>query len=138
MALYDALQTGLAAGQTGWRLLTAATVAFGPDFQPMPDVLIYDPALIPAGHDGPVPAAAVKLVAEIADSSPADDLGEKLEDDAKAGLAEYWVLDVRGRLAIRHDGPGPNGYARRLPVRFEEALDSLTIAGLGLAPGALG
>lgn len=138
VALYDALKAGLAVSYPRLRLLTETSVAFGGSFQPMPDILVYDPAMVPADLDGPVPADAVKLVIEVATATLADDLGEKLEDYARAGLAEYWVVDVKGRMAIRHDGPSEAGYARRLPVRFEERLDSLTLSGLSLAPGALG
>jgi Uma2 family endonuclease len=76
--------------------------------------------------DGPIPASAVKLAVEVADSTLPDDVGDKLEDYAKAGLEEYWVADVQGRLILQHAGPALNTYAQREPRRFGESWSWLT------------
>lgn len=51
------------------------------------------------------------LVGEVSDSSLAYDLGEKARLYAKAGIPEYWVLDLAGRRLLVHRQPGPEGYA---------------------------
>lgn len=133
-ALVAALKTcGLA-----WKVYSEASVSFGNGFEPMPDIVVFDPATVPADLDGPLPASAVKLIVEVADSTLADDLGEKLEDYAAGGLAEYWVADVQGRLVLRHAGPQANGYAKREPARFGETIDALTLSGLRVDTASLG
>ena len=102
------------------------------DFQPVADIVIWDPTLAPADLTGPIPGDAVKLVIEVADASLADDLGEKLEDYASAGVAEYWVADVQARQVLRHDGPGDGRFARRAPAPLDAAIDALTIPGLSV------
>jgi Uma2 family endonuclease len=121
----------------GWRVFSEASVAFGDGFEPMPDIVVFDPGSIPAGLDGPIPASAVKLIVEVADSSLGDDLGDKLEDYAAGGLAEYWVADVQGRLVMRHSGPSANAYATREPARFGEAIAALTTPALIVDTSAL-
>jgi Uma2 family endonuclease len=103
----------------GFEVHNGLSVPFADDFVPFPDIVVWDPSVAPPEDlDGPLPAAAARLVVEVADSTLTDDLGEKLEDYAKAGLAEYWVADVRGRLILRHAGPEGARYARREPVLF--------------------
>jgi Uma2 family endonuclease len=113
------------------------SVAFGRTFEPMPDILVFDPAHVPPGFTGPIPGTAVKLIIEVASTTLADDLGDKLQEYAAAGLAEYWVADVAGRVVFRHDGPSANGYARRLVTPLAEQLESLTIAGLVIPAGVI-
>lgn len=93
----------------------------------MPDITVWDSGAGDASDGGPIPASAVRLIVEAADSTLADDLGEKLEDYAAAGPAEYWVADVQGKLILQHTGPnvmaeGKTGYARREPWRFGETV----------------
>ena len=116
-----------ALGNSGLRVLNEVTVAFGGGFQPTADIVIWDPALTPADLDGPIPGAAVKLVIEIADASLGDDLGEKLAHYANAGLSEYWVVDVRGRMLFRHEQPVEGAYKVRSPVQFGQAAPALTL-----------
>lgn len=122
--LADAIKAGLHAAKLHWRVDQEVSVAFDGGFSPLPDIVVWDPAAAPADLDGPVPANAVRLVVEVADSSLSDDLGEKLEDYAKGGLPEYWVADVKGRQILQHAGPADGTYARREPVRFGETLVS--------------
>ncbi len=121
-ALRDAVQSA----RRDWGVLSEVSVDFAADFQPMPDIVVWDPQAAPPDVDGPIPAAAVRLVVEVADASLTDDLGEKLEDYARAGVAEYWVADVKGRLILRHAGPSETGFARREPVLFGQPAAWLT------------
>jgi Uma2 family endonuclease len=102
------------------------SVRFGSGFQPTADLVVWDPSAATL-IDGPIPAPAVRLVVEVADASLGDDIGDKLLDYANAGLAEYWVADVKGRILLLHQTPTPHGYRTRVPVRFGEAAAALTI-----------
>ncbi len=120
-----------------WRVFNEASVAFGGGFEPMPDIVAFDPTNVPHDLDGPIPTGAVKLVIEVADSSLGDDLGEKLEDYANGGLGEYWIADVKGRLVLRHAGPQAGGYARREAAHFGETIAALTHATLRIDTSTL-
>ncbi len=87
-----------------WQMQVGTTIGFGDGFEPMPDIVIIDPLLVPADA-GPIPPEAVKLVIEVSDSTLAHDMGEKREDYARGGLAEYWVADVTARTIVRHTKP---------------------------------
>lgn len=137
MELTFALAAALKAAGLGWKVTTEVSVAFFDGFEPMPDIVVWDPGEAPADLDGPIPAAAVKLIVEVSDSSLADDLGEKLVDYARGGLAEYWVADAKGRLLLRHCGPQADGYARREPLRFGETAAALTLPALSVDTKAL-
>ncbi|GAB4451307.1 MAG: Uma2 family endonuclease [Armatimonadaceae bacterium] len=60
--------------------------------RPEPDAMVFrEPTNeTPRGED-------VLLVVEVADTSLADDLGYKVGLYARAGIAEYWVLDIQSR-----------------------------------------
>lgn len=123
--LQHALERALAAAGLGWEVLTEATVSFGGGFEPMPDVVVFDPKLAPNAET--VPAAAVKLVVEVAGFTLADDMGEKREDYANGGLAEYWVADLDAKAVIRHAKPGRGAFAvQEAPVPLSQALVMLT------------
>ncbi len=124
-AIERALIAALARAGLAWEVLTEVSVACGDAFEPMPDIVLFDPALVPDAR-GAVPLGAVRLIVEVADSSLGDDLGEKLEDYAASGLEEYWVADVQGRLILRHAGPRVGGYARREPILFGQPAALLT------------
>jgi Uma2 family endonuclease len=137
MHLTHALDAALKAAGLGWEVWNEVSVAFGDGFEPLPDIVVWNPAEAPSDLDGPIPAAAVKLIVEVSDSSLADDLGEKLEDYAGGGLAEYWVADIKGKLILRHAGPQAGGYARREPLRFGEPASLLTHAAIIIDTSAL-
>ena len=50
------------------------------------------------------------LLVEVADSTLRYDLTVKAAIYARAGIAEYWVLDVSGRRLIAHRNPGSGVY----------------------------
>ena len=135
--LTKAIEAGLLTAALSWTVDQEVSVVFADAFSPLPDIVVWDPAAAPADLDGPVPASAVRLIVEVADSSLSDDLGEKLEDYATAGLSEYWVADVRGRQILQHSGPGNGTYARREPARFGEIIASRTYPELRVDTAAL-
>lgn len=79
--------------------------------------------------DGILPLEAVKLLIEVADSTLAQDLGLKAALYAGAGVPEYWVVDVSGRMIHQMWSPRPEGYAGRREVAFGEAIEAATVKG---------
>jgi Uma2 family endonuclease len=127
-AFYLAVTSALERSGSALRANAELTVRFGGGFQPTADVVVWDPATVPADLDGPLPGSAARLVIEVADRSLDDDLGQKLVDYAQAGLAEYWVAEVKGRIVHLCTGPTAEGYATRRTVRFGEELVASTLA----------
>lgn len=123
--LMFALKSAIDAAGLGWLVISETTVCFGGGFEPMPDIVVLDPALVSA-QNGPIPPAAVKLVVEVADASLDDDLGEKREDYAKAGAPEYWVADVNAKLVIRHASPKGSVFETEQPQPLSQPLAMLT------------
>lgn len=104
--LAEALKVTLAANLP-WLVEQEVTVDFGTDFAPLPDIAVWDPTSLPAEpEDGAIPASAVRLVVEVSDHTVKDDLGDKREEYAKCGLAEYWVADANARVLHQFSGAG--------------------------------
>lgn len=72
----------------------------------------------------PLPREVVLLV-EVADSSLAFDLKVKSLLYAKAGIADYWVVDAKGRRLIVHRKPSGEGYLEIVAYSEEETLSPL-------------
>lgn len=60
----------------------------------------------------------VILAVEIADATLARDLGLKARDYARAGIATYWVVDLKARAVHVMRDPGEGDYATREIVPF--------------------
>lgn len=76
------------------------------DNRPEPDVLWLQPKRY--GRTRPT-TADVLLLIEVSDSSLAIDLQEKADIYAESGVAEYWVVDVKGvRIHVMRQSDGQN------------------------------
>jgi Uma2 family endonuclease len=126
-ALLFALKEALTACGSGLRLNMELSANLDQAFVPITDIVIWDPTPVAPDHDGPLPKAAVKLAIEVASQSLQDDLGDKMREYAAAGVAEYWVADVQGRLMHVHHNPGPEGYQTRAEVPFGQPVTSPTL-----------
>lgn len=60
------------------------------------------------GHPGP---PNILLLVEVSDSSLRFDRTVKLPLYARAGIVEYWIVNLRDRLVEGFRDPGPDGYA---------------------------
>jgi Uma2 family endonuclease len=109
-----------------WRIVNEVTVNFGGGFEPMPDLVVLDPSLI-QDLAGPVPPGAVKLIVEVGDATIDDDMGEKREDYARAGVAEYWVADVKAKQVIRHTSPKDGKFQVEERIALSEPIAMLTV-----------
>jgi len=85
-----------------------APIEVAPDDQslsePEPDLIALNSSADPFTLTTPLPSE-VALLVEVADSSLALDLTIKAQLYARAGVADYWVLDVNNRRLIVHREP---------------------------------
>ena len=80
-----------------------------PTNEPEPDLIVLKEDL---SHFTANPRAQdLRLVVEIADTSLNFDLTVKAALYARAGVCEYWVLDVAGRRLLVHRNPRSGAYA---------------------------
>jgi Uma2 family endonuclease len=67
----------------------------------------------------------LQLVIEIADTTLAFDLSTKARLYARAGIIEYWVLDLPGRRIIVHRAPRDGAYSSVVAYRETEFVSPL-------------
>jgi Uma2 family endonuclease len=105
---------------------------------PEPDIAVTD---APDG-EGILPLGALKLAIEVSDTTLAKDLGFKEQLYARAGVPEYWVIDLNENRVLLHANPRSEaeggGYDGQLDVPFGEVLYSATIEGLSVETAGWG
>ena len=107
-------------------------LVLGQDIDPMPDI-----AIVPAGaldYEGHPDTA--RQVVEVSDSSLAFDTTEKRLIYARAGIPEYWVVDINGRRLLVYRDPQSGDYASRREYGPADALTPLA-AGAEIRVGDL-
>ena len=111
-------------------------IALNPRSEPQPDiVLVRKPWRgYPATHPGP---EDIFLLIEVAESSRDIDLGAKRELYARAGIREFWIVDLTtdGVVVCRNPGDGAYGSEMRVEpsgVLEIEALPGVAIPAAGL------
>lgn len=110
------------------KVIVEVSVAVSDDTMPEPDIVLTS-----YRGNGPVPLDTVALIVEVSDTTLATDLGRKAEIYSRAGIAEYWVVDLQENRCLLHMSASAEGYAEQLDVPFGKALVSATIAGLFVA-----
>jgi len=80
-----------------------------PSYRPEPDASVLNRPVTEFVTAPPGPAD-LRLVAEVSDTTLADDLRVKVGLYARAGFPEYWVLDVTSRRLIVHRAPQNGSY----------------------------
>lgn len=111
-----------------WLTIPDATLYLSPHDAPEPDIYIVEEARFAF----PVPADAIALVVEVADTSLARDLQTKAPKYASHGIVEYWVVDVNGRETTVFTDPRREDYAAKRPVAFDDLLSPLRLPELSL------
>ena len=82
-------------------------MALGEDGAPEPDLMVIRGTVDDYPETYPT-TGDVPLVVEVADSSLAIDSSEVFEAYASASIPVYWIVDVKHRRVVVHDGPsGP-------------------------------
>jgi Uma2 family endonuclease len=110
----------------GLETLVEVSVAMPPINVPLPDIVVTDDAR----GEGPMPLESARLIVEVADASLGTDLNRKAAIYARHRIAEYWVVDVRGREIHQFWSPREERYSERRVIAFGEPIASATIAGL--------
>jgi len=93
----------------GFTVRVQHPLVIDPDGEPEPDLAVV--AGGPRRHLGAHPRSAA-LVVEVAESSLAYDRREKALLYARAGIAEYWIVNLAERRLEVHREPAPSGYRR--------------------------
>lgn len=132
-ALYDVLNAALLDAGLSYTVFTEGSVAMPPHDVPEPDLIVTDE---PDG-DGFVPAASVKLVVEVADTTLSGDLGWKAALYARQGIPEYWVIDIGGRTIHQLWSPSSDGYLERRLRAFGDPIEPATLAGVSVPTARL-
>ncbi len=127
----------------GYRVRVQLPLSLGINSDPEPDVAVAVGA--PGAYRGGHPTTAL-LVIEVADSSLAHDRTHKASLYAKAGIADYWIVNVIDRQLEVHRDPAPDaaqlygfGYANITILKETESVSPLaapqaTIAMADLLP----
>ena len=115
-------------------VIVEGSVRLGERNLPVPDVSVCDP-LVRARI--PVPAASLRLAVEISDSTLNYDLGVKSKLYARAGVREYWVVDLTGNELHRMIAPSGDRYTSSDVVALGGVIASLTIPGLDVSTDGL-
>jgi Uma2 family endonuclease len=95
-----------------------------PTNEPVPDLIVLrkDPSHLTSN---PRPED-LQLVVEIADASLSFDVRVKAALYARAGVIEYWVLDVAGRRLVFHRNPESGKYADVIAYSEHESVSPLS------------
>ena len=91
-------------------LRSQSTLAIDAFNMPEPDFAVLYTAAPALSARGYLQPADVRLVGEVSDTTLRTDLTTKAQIYARAGIAEYWVLDINGRRLLIHTNPGADGY----------------------------
>jgi Uma2 family endonuclease len=126
--LVVAIAKGLEESGSSLSVLTDISVRLSEHDVPEPDIAITD---APEG-DGILPLESVKLLIEVSDSTLAQDLGLKAALYAGAGVPEYWVVDVHGRVVHQMWSPVDKAYAAKRKIASGEQVAAATISGLSI------
>ena len=96
-------------------------MVLGQDLDPEPDfAVIAGTPRASSGH----PTTA-DLVVEVADSSLDFDTNEKRLRYARAGIREYWVVDINGRRLLVYRDPQAGDYATQQALGPADAVSLL-------------
>lgn len=112
-------------------LLPHGPVALPPDSMPEPDItLALDREDFYAGRRPLV--TDVLLLIEVADSSLREDRKIKLPIYAKAGVTEYWIVNVVDRVIEVYSKPNSSGYSESRAAHVDETIAPIAFADIAL------
>lgn len=105
----------------GWRIRSQSPLVLGQDLDPEPDLAVI--VGTPRGSSGHPTTA--DLVIEVADSSLNFDTNEKRLLYARAGIREYWVVDINGQRLLVYRDPQAGDYASQQALGPADAIAPL-------------
>ena len=86
-----------------------------------------DLAVGPPNDGGLLPVQKIRLAVEVSDTTLPVDLGSKQRIYAAAGVPEYWVADVNGRVIHRMWSPSGEIYQRHDKTIFGQSISAATL-----------
>jgi Uma2 family endonuclease len=92
-------------------------IALGDDSEPEPDISLVEPGNYQDRH----PSSAWLLI-EVSESTLRKDREVKGPLYARAGIPEYWIVNLDDRVVEVHDLPVNGRYTRVVPVPFHEVV----------------
>jgi Uma2 family endonuclease len=104
---------------SGFTVRVQHPLVIDPDGEPEPDLAVV--AGGPSQHLGAHPRSAA-LVVEVAESSLAYDRREKALLYARAGIPEYWIVNLVDRRVEVHREPARDGYRRSVSLAVGDEL----------------
>jgi len=112
-------------------------VALNEYSEPEPDVAVLSRTMREYLTLGTPPISDVRLLIEVSDSTLDYDLTTKADLYARAGVVEYWVIDLPNRRLHVHQEPTENGYARVLALAESQTIAPLAKPEAPVAVSAL-
>jgi len=100
--------------------------------EPEPDIAVVVPDVRKYVDHHPSPAE-VLLIVEVADTSLQDDRTVKAPLYAKAGIVEYWILNVTTRQVHVFREPGEDGYAQETVLDETTTLAAIAFPDIAIA-----
>jgi Uma2 family endonuclease len=94
--------------------------------EPVPDLIVLKREYSNFTSGNPLPGD-LALVVEVSDSSLTFDLTTKAALYARAGIEQYWVLDITGRRLIAHSAPQAGKYSSVVVYGENEVVSGLTV-----------
>lgn len=107
-----------------------------PTSEPEPDATVLDTPLSQFQQANPV-AQNVRLLVEVSEATRYFDRGTKADLYARAGIVEYWVLDLVSRQLHIHREPREGKYQRVVVHKADESVASLAAPEQAILVGAL-
>ena len=104
--------------------------------EPEPDLVIARGTILDYADCHPRPAD-IELVVEVADSTLKQDCEIKDKLYAQAGIADYWVVNLKNRQLHVFRNPMPTGYTSHLILTEPNEITSLTFPTLALSLTAI-
>ena len=99
-----------------------------PTNEPQPDAIVLRRGY--KGFSSAVPGPKdLELVVEVSDTSLAFDLTTKAALYARAGIVEYWVVDISGRRVVVHRKPKGGRYGSIVAYGQDESVAPLAASG---------
>lgn len=77
--------------------------------EPEPDILVLNRPMTEY-REGNIPPTELRLLVEVADATLLFDLRTKAAIYSRAGIAEYWVVDIPNRRIVVHRQPSGSRY----------------------------
>ncbi len=103
--------------------------------EPEPDLIVTARSI--RAYEDNVTPEEIRLLIEVADSTVNFDLNQKAELYARAGIADYWVVDIPARLVHVHRAPKQGAYSNVLQYSFSRQISPLAAPNAVLCMEAL-